>query len=112
MLHPIDASLDMRTESSAENTAATNGVITSGTSGSGKDIVFTKNFFTGTSAIGGSTTKYLPNITVSGLNMASGDYHLISSVSGSGFNVIFKNSSNNVVSRNFTFTATGFGKTV
>ena len=108
----FDASLDMRTESSAENTAATNGVITSGTSGSGKDIVFTKNFFTGTSAIGGSTTKYLPNITVSGLNMASGDYHLISSVSGSGFNVIFKNSSNNVVSRNFTFTATGFGKTV
>ena len=108
----FDASLDLRTETSTENTAATNGVISSGTSGSGKNIVFTKNFFTGTTAIGGSTTKYLPSVNVIGQNMASGDYHVISNVSGSGFNVIFKNSSNNVIDRNFTFTATGFGKTV
>ena len=42
--------------------------------------------------------------------MASGDYFEVSSVSGTGFTVHFKNSSNASIDRNFTYQAVGFGK--
>jgi len=106
----FDAFLDVRTETSATNTAATNGVIASGTSNSGKDISFVNNFFTGTSAIGGSTSRYLPSIQVVPINMGVNETYTITSISNSGFNVKFTNSSGSVIDRNFTFSATGFGK--
>ena len=106
----FDAFFDLRTETSAINPAATNGVISSGTSNSGKNISFVNNFFTGTSAIGGSTSAYLPSIQVVPTDMAVNETFAITSISSSGFNVKFTNSSGTVISRNFTFSATGFGK--
>ena len=106
----FDAFFDLRTETSAINPAATNGVISSGTSNSGKNISFVNNFFTGTSAIGGSSSRYLPSIQVVPTDMAVNETFAITSISSSGFNVKFTNSSGTVISRNFTFSATGFGK--
>lgn len=106
----FDAFLELRSETSAQNAAVSNGVIASGTSNSGKNISFVNNFFTGTSALGGSTSAYLPSIQVVPVNMAFNETYTITSVSASGFNIKFTNSSGTVVDRNFTFTATGFGK--
>ena len=106
----FDAFIELRTETSASNSATSNGVIASGTSNSGKDISFVNNFFTGTSAIGGSTSAYLPSIQVVPTNMGANETYTITSISGSGFNVKFTDSGGSVINRNFTFTATGFGK--
>ena len=84
--------------------------IASGTSGSGKAITFVRDFFTGTSVVGGSTTAYLPSVGITAYNMTSGDYFVVSSVTGAGFTVTFKNSSNTVIDRNFSYTAVGFGR--
>ena len=79
-------------------------------SGAGaKTITFTHPFFVGTSSILGANTN-LPSIGINAQNMASGDYFEVSSVSGSGFTVHFKNSSNASIDRNFTYQAVGFGK--
>jgi len=79
-------------------------------SGSGsKNIVFSHPFFTGTSAIGGVNSN-LPSIGITAQNMASGDFFELSNISGTGFTVHFKNSSNASIDRNFTYQAVGFGK--
>ena len=79
-------------------------------SGAGaKAITFNHPFFVGTSSILGANTN-LPSIGINAQNMASGDYFEVSSVSGTGFTVHFKNSSNASIDRNFTYQAVGFGK--
>ena len=79
-------------------------------SGAGaKAITFTHPFFVGTSSLLGANSN-LPSIGINAQNMASGDYFLVSSVSGTGFTVHFKNSSNASIDRNFTYQAVGFGK--
>jgi len=99
----FDAFLPARTEQSTT-------IKTSGTSASGLDISFANSFFTGTSAIGGSTSAYPPSIMVTPQNMATGDFYQITSITGSGFNIKFLNSSGTVISRNFSFSAVGYGK--
>ena len=99
----FDAFLPARTEQSVT-------IKTSGTSASGFNVSFDNAFFTGTSAIGGSTSAYPPAIMVTPQNMASGDFYEITSITGSGFNIKFKNSSGTVVSRNFSYSAVGYGK--
>ena len=99
----FDAFLPARTEQSTT-------IKTSGTSASGLDVSFVNSFFTGTSAIGGSTSAYPPAIMVTPQNMATGDFYEITSITGSGFNIKFKNSSGTVISRNFSFSAVGYGK--
>ena len=94
------ATFQRRTEQSA----------TAISSGAGaKAITFDKAFFTGTSALNGANSS-LPSIGITGQNMASGDYFEVSSISGTGFTVHFKNSSNASISRNFNYVAVGFGK--
>jgi len=93
------ASLQRRTEQ---------GNLTSSGAGA-KAITFTHPFFVGTSSILGANTN-LPSIGINAQNMASGDYFEVSSVSGTGFTVHFKNSSNDSIDRNFTYQAVGFGK--
>tara|TARA_Y100000004_G_scaffold59041_1_gene65680 strand:+ start:19633 stop:23013 length:3381 start_codon:yes stop_codon:yes gene_type:complete len=93
------ASLSSRTEQSA--------VISSGASA--KNVTFNNAFFVGTSALG-NLNNFLPAVSVNPQNMGTGDYFEISNVTGTGFTVHFKNSSNASISRNFTFTAVGFGK--
>jgi len=83
----------------------------SGTSSSGKDIVFGSPFFTGTSVLGGSTTAFLPSIGVTIENAQSGDFFTITNVSGTGFTITIKNGIN-FVDRSFTFSAVGYGKGV
>ena len=79
-------------------------------SGSGaKSITFDSPFFTGTSALLGANSNP-PAIGITAFNMASGDFFELSSITGTGFTVHFKNSSGSSVDRNFNFTAIGFGK--
>ena len=93
------ATMPSRTEQSA--------VIASGTGA--KAVTFTHPFFVGTSGLG-NLNNFLPSVVVSPQNMATGDYFELSSITGTGFTVHFKNSSNASINRNFTYSAAGFGK--
>ena len=97
----VDAFLESRVEQST-------GIIASGAGA--KDVTFAAPFFTGTSAIGGSTSAYPPSIGITAQNMASGDFFEITNVTGSGFRITFKNSSNAAVDRNFSYSAVGYGR--
>ena len=94
------ASLQRRTEQSTTTIASGAGA---------KAVTFTDSFFTGTSSIGGVNSN-LPSIGITAQNMASGDFFELSNISGTGFTVHFKNSSNASIDRNFTYQAVGFGK--
>ena len=79
-------------------------------SGAGaKSVTFDHPFFTGTSALLGANSNP-PAIGITALNMASGDFFELSSITGTGFTVHFKNSSGSSIDRNFNFTAICFGK--
>jgi predicted phage tail protein len=93
------ATMPSRTEQSS--------VIASGAGA--KAVTFTAPFFVGTSALG-NLNSFLPSVNISPQNMASGDYFELTSISGTGFTVHFKNSSNASIDRNFTYSAVGFGK--
>ncbi len=93
------ATLPSRTEQSS--------VIASGSGA--KAVTFTAPFFVGTSALG-NLNNFLPSVNISPQNMATGDFFELSSISGTGFTVHFKNSSNASIDRNFTYSAVGFGK--
>ena len=93
------ATLKSRTEQSA--------VIASGSTA--KNVTFANAFFVGTSGLG-NLNNFLPVVNISPQNMATGDFFELSNISGTGFTVHFKNSSNASIDRNFTFTAVGFGK--
>tara|TARA_R100000231_G_scaffold63600_4_gene51598 strand:- start:1226 stop:4732 length:3507 start_codon:yes stop_codon:yes gene_type:complete len=82
----------------------------SGTSSSGLAVVFGNPFFTGTSDIGGSTTAFLPSISIATENMPSGAFYELSAISRTGFTIVFKNSSNTPIDVKFTFQALGYGK--
>jgi hypothetical protein len=97
------ATLEQRTEQST-------GIVASGAGA--KTISFTNNFWTGTAALGGGTSAYLPSISFVVHNMSSGDFIDMGTVTGSQFTVTFKNSSNAAVDRNFTWTAVGYGRSV
>ena len=93
------ATMPSRTEQSS--------VIASGAGA--KSVTFTAPFFVGTSALG-NLNSFLPSVNISPQNMATGDFFELSSISGTGFTVHFKNSSNASIDRNFTYSAVGFGK--
>ena len=97
------ASLQTRTEQST-------GLVASGAGT--KTITFGKAFFTGTSALGGGTSAYLPSVGINVNNMASGDYIQMGTVTGTQFQVTFKNSGGSAVDRNFTWSVVGYGKGV
>ena len=107
----FDAFLPSRTENkyiSSGNVISS--PIQSTTSASGKDIVFANRFFTGNSVIGGSTTAFQPSIAIAPEDMPSGARYELSAISGTGFTIVFKNSSNAVIDVKFTFQALGYGK--
>jgi hypothetical protein len=71
------------------------------TSGAGTyTVTFTNAFFSA------------PSVGVTGFNMATGDYFAIASVTRTGFQVTFRNSAGTAVSRQFTYTAIGFGRQI
>jgi len=96
-----EARFDQRTEHST-------GVVASGTSA--KTITFTKPFWTGTSALGGSTTAYLPSVSVIVHGLSSGDYIDMGTVTGTQFTVTIKNSGGSGINKNFSWTAVGYGR--
>jgi predicted phage tail protein len=53
-----------------------------------------------------------PNMGITAMNMATGDYFEISAVTRSGFSIVFKNSAGTAVSRQFTYTGIGYGRQV
>tara|TARA_Y100000361_G_scaffold154338_1_gene179746 strand:- start:3036 stop:6347 length:3312 start_codon:yes stop_codon:yes gene_type:complete len=97
----VDAFIESRVEQSTS-------IIASGAGA--KDVTFAAPFFSGTSAIGGSTSAYPPSIGITAQNMASGDFYEITNITGSGFRITFKNSSNAAVNRNFSYSAVGYGR--
>ena len=94
------AELERRTENSDEAVASGTGA---------KAITFANRFFTGTASLLGSDTR-LPSVGITAQNMQSGDYFTVSSVSATGFTVNFYNSSDAGISRNFNWSAVGYGK--
>ena len=79
------------------------------TSSGNTQVNFAHPFFTGTSALLGVNSN-LPSIAITAFNMQSGDFYEVTNRTANGFQIHFKNSSNASVSREFNFTATGFGK--
>jgi len=74
-------------------------------SGAGAKVVtFDKAFYTA----GGTIS---PSVGITAQNMASGDYFTVNSVTGTTFTVTFKNGAT-AVDRNFTYTATGYGRSL
>ena len=76
-----------------------------------KNITFAKPFFTGTSSLGGLDV-FKPNVGVTVQNLGSGEYVTLSNITGTGFTILIRDSSNAAVDRRFTFTAVGYGKGV
>lgn len=74
--------------------------LSSGTDAGGFDVTFSPAF------------SVLQNVAITAQNLNSGDYYLVTSKSATGFNVIFKDSSNSVVSRTFDYQAKGYGEVI
>ena len=72
-------------------------------------VPFGSPFFVGTSALG-TLNQHLPTVNVTAQNLTSGDYFEISNITASNFQIHFKNNLNASISKQFTFTAVGFGK--
>jgi predicted phage tail protein len=72
-------------------------------------VTFPYPFFTGTASIGG-LNAYQPSVGVTAQNLQAGDYFQISNVTGTGFQISFYNSGGSPVTRNFTWSATGYGR--
>lgn len=53
-----------------------------------------------------------PSIGITGFDLATGDYFTVASVTRTGFAVTFRNSAGTAVSRQFTYTAIGFGREI
>jgi predicted phage tail protein len=81
-----------------------------------KTVTFGTPFFTGTSALGGSTTAFLPSVGITIQNAQGGDFFTVTNVSGTQFTVTIKNrdtsGNETLVNRTFTFSAVGYGKGV
>jgi predicted phage tail protein len=79
-------------------------------SGAGtKSVTFANPFWTGSAVLGG-VNSILPSIGITAQNLQSGDYFNVTNVSGSGFDVTFRNSSGTAVDRLFSWSAVGYGK--
>ena len=96
-----EALMEQRIERSSQTEASGAGA---------KAITFQHPFFVGTANTEGGANSILPSIGITAQNMQSGDFFELTSISGTGFTVHFKNSSNASVDRNFSYQAVGFGK--
>lgn len=53
-----------------------------------------------------------PQLGITAYNMATGDYYVISSPTRSGFTITFYNAANSMISRQFSYTAIGYGREI
>jgi hypothetical protein len=72
-------------------------------------VTYEYPFFTGTATLGGLNVTR-PSVGIVAQDMNSGDYFRVTNSTGPSFQVTFFNSSNAPVSRNFLWTAVGYGK--
>ena len=78
----------------------------------GPSFAFTNGFFTGSGATTGFTAGE-PSVTINPRNLGTGEYYEVTNISGTGFNVVFYNSGGQSHGgKEFTYTASGFGKKV
>ena len=78
----------------------------------GPSFTFTNGFFIGTNATTGFVADN-PSITINPLNLGTGIHYEVTNITGLGFDVVFKNSSGQSQGgKEFTYTASGFGKKV
>lgn len=84
--------------------------LTAITSGAGAyTVTFAHPFWTGTASLGG-VNAYLPSVGITAQNMATGDYFVVTGVSSTGFTVTFRNAAGTAISRNFNWSAVGYGR--
>lgn len=69
-------------------------------SAGGQNVIFSEAFFD------------VPSLSVTPKNMQSGDYYALSGITASGFHIQFYNSSASGVSRQFDYTANGYGRQI
>ena len=82
------------------------------TSTSNTAYTFTNGFFTGLNASTGFVAG-LPSVTINPLGLGTGEYYEVTNRTGTGFNVTFYNSGGvPQTGKQFTYTASGFGKKV
>jgi hypothetical protein len=100
----IVASMGKRIEQSTS-------VIGSGTSDSGYNVTFANSFYGGNGLwhAGSTNTTFKPTISIIPENMATGDFFNVSNVSATGFTVRFQKADGSTVSRNFYWSASGYG---
>ena len=99
--------MNKRTETSATLTTAGDQTVASNTA-----YTFTNGFFVGTGATTGFDAP-LPSVTINPLALGTGEFFEVTEISGTGFKVVFKNSSGVAqTGKQFTYTASGFGKKV
>ena len=84
----------------------------------GYELLFENRTESASVVSGGSNPKVVtfdkafyqtPKLGITAINMASGDYYVISSESRTGFSITFFNSSNAAIDRTFSYHANGFG---
>ena len=74
------------------------------------NVTFNNSFFVGTSSLLGANSN-LPSIGITAQNLGIGEFFQLSNISGTGFTIVFKDSSGNPINgKQFTFQAVGFGK--
>ena len=94
------ATFQRRQEQSAGPTASGAGTAT---------VTYEYPFFTGTATLGGLNIAR-PSVGIVAQDMNSGDYFRVTNSTGPSFQVTFFDSSNTPVSRNFLWSAVGYGK--
>jgi hypothetical protein len=94
------ATLQRRQEQSAGPVSSGAGTVT---------VTYDHPFFTGTATLGGLNVTR-PSVGIVAQDMNSGDYFRVTNSTGPSFQVTFFDSSNTPVSRNFLWSAVGYGK--
>ena len=75
------------------------------------NVSFTNTFFTGATGLDAGQNSNPPSIGITCQNLAAGEFFQLSNITGTGFTIVFKDSSGNPINgKEFTFQAVGFGK--
>jgi hypothetical protein len=53
-----------------------------------------------------------PAVGITAMNMQTGDYYAITATTRQGFTIVFRDSAGVAVSRQFTYSAVGYGKEI
>ena len=75
------------------------------------NVPFTNSFFTGATGLNAGVNSNPPSVGITALNLGAGEFFQVSNITGTGFTIVFKDSSGNPINgKQFTFQAVGFGK--